>query len=71
MKRVDTGTYDAIKAVVKGNFQGGVSYFSLANDGVGYAPGNITLPADVAAEVTKVEGEIKSGALTVPDTIQP
>src|SRR5262249_19169429 len=38
--------------------------FSLANDGVGYAPGNVSLPADVAAAETALEGQIKSGAAT-------
>jgi len=43
--------------------------FSLANDGVGYAPGNITLPADVTSAVTSLEAQIKSGAQTPPTDI--
>jgi hypothetical protein len=43
--------------------------FSIANDGAGYALDNLTLPADIQAEVTKVLGEIKSGALTPPADI--
>lgn len=69
LKRVEVATYDAIQAVVQNKFQGGVTTFSLQNDGVGYAPGNITLPADVQAELTKISGEIKSGQLTPPADI--
>ena len=69
VKRVDTATYDAIKSVVDGSFKSGVSTFSLANDGVGFAKGNIDIPADIQAEIDKVTAEIKSGSVTVPDTV--
>jgi basic membrane protein A and related proteins len=69
VKRVDTATYLAIKSIVQGNFQSGMVFFTLANGGVDFATGNTTLPADITAEVTKVEGEIKAGTLTPPDTI--
>jgi basic membrane protein A len=69
VKRVDTATYLAIKDLVNGNFQGANEpQFTLQNDGVGYVPGNIPLDPTITAEVTKVEGEIKSGALTPPST---
>jgi basic membrane protein A len=66
LKKVDVATYDAIKAVVAGQFQGGVSTFSIANDGAGYQVDNINLPSDVQAELDKVQGEIKSGQITPP-----
>ena len=69
LKKVDVATYTAIKAIVNGNFAGGALTFSIANDGAGYALDNLTLPADIQAEVTKVLGEIKSGALTPPADI--
>jgi basic membrane protein A len=70
VKRVDVATFTVIQDVVQGKFQGGSLTFDLANNGVGYVPSpNFTLPADIQAEVTKVEGEIKSGQVTVPDTI--
>ncbi len=70
VKRVDVATFTAIQDVVQGKFQGGTLSFDLKNDGVGYAPSpNFTIPSDIQAEVTKVEGEIKSGQVTVPDTI--
>ena len=69
LKKVDVATYTAIQGVVKGNFQGGALTFSIANDGAGYQVDNISLPADIQAELDKVQGEIKSGALTPPADI--
>ena len=69
LKKVDVATYTAIQNVVNGQFQGGALTFSIANEGAGYAIDNLTLPADIQAEVTKVQGEIKSGALTPPADI--
>ena len=43
LKRVDTATYDTIKAVGDGSFKGGTQIFDLANDGVGFATSNPTL----------------------------
>ncbi len=69
LKKVDVATFTAVQQVVQGSFAGGVSTFSIANDGAGYSLDNITLPADVQAELDKVQGEIKSGALTPPADI--
>jgi basic membrane protein A len=69
LKKVDVATYTAIQDVVKGQFPGGALTFSIANDGAGYALDNLTLPADIQAEVTKVQGEIKAGTLTPPADI--
>jgi basic membrane protein A len=69
LKKVDVATYTAIQGVVKGNFQSGALTFSIANDGAGYALDNLQLPADIQAEVDKVLGEIKSGALVPPADI--
>ncbi|HSP09082.1 MAG TPA: BMP family ABC transporter substrate-binding protein [Candidatus Dormibacteraeota bacterium] len=69
LKKVDVATYTAIQDVVKGQFQSGALTFSIANDGAGYALDNFTLPADIQAEVTKVQGEIKAGTLTPPADI--
>jgi basic membrane protein A len=72
LKRVDTATYDAIQDVVHGAFVGGAIIFSLKNDGVGYAPGNNAstyITSDVQAELDKVTAQIKSGDVTVPNTV--
>jgi basic membrane protein A len=70
MKRVDTATYTAIKSVVDGSFKGSVTTFSLSNGGVDFAKGNVTLPADISAEVDKIKSGIIAGTLTVPDVVK-
>ena len=69
LKRVDVATYDAIKDVKNNAFKSGVVLFGLANDGVGYQADNLTLPADVMTALTDMTSKIKSGAVTVPDTV--
>ncbi len=69
LKRVDVATYSAIKDVKNSSFKGGVTLFGLANDGVGYQADNLSLPADVMAALTDMTSKIKSGAVTVPDTV--
>ena len=69
LKKVDVATFTAIQDVVNGQFPGGALTFSIANGGAGYALDNVTLPADVQAELDKVQAEIKSGALTPPADI--
>src|SRR6266849_2554539 len=69
LKKVDVATYTAIKNVVNGQFQGGALTFNIANDGAGYALDNLTLPADIQAEVDSVKAKIKSGALVPPSDI--
>src|SRR5438270_2615850 len=69
LKRVDVATYDAIKGVKDGTFQGGALTFSLQNDGVGYQADNLQLPSDVMTAVQDVSAKIKSGALTPPADI--
>jgi basic membrane protein A and related proteins len=43
--------------------------FSLQNGGIGYAPGNVNLPADATAAESNLESQIKSGAQTPPENI--
>ena len=69
LKKVDVATYTAIKAVVDGNFQGGALTFSIANEGAGYAIDNFQVPAELQTELDKIQGQIKSGALTPPADI--
>ena len=69
LKRVDVATYDAIKNVKNNAFKGGLTFFGLANDGVGYQADNLTLPAEVMTALNDMTSKIKSGAVTVPDTV--
>jgi basic membrane protein A len=71
LKKVDVAVYTAIKSLVNGSFVAGGSVFSLKNDGVGYQVDNLTLPADVKAEVDSVAAKIKAGTLTPPADIPP
>jgi basic membrane protein A and related proteins len=70
VKRVEVATYDAIKSVKDGTFQSGAVYFDLKNGGVGYVPGNLSnVPADIQTEIDNITSQIKSGSVTVPDTV--
>jgi basic membrane protein A len=69
LKKVDVATYTAIQNVVNNKFQGGALTFNIANDGAGYAVDNISLPADIQAEVDSVKAKIKAGTLTPPADI--
>jgi basic membrane protein A and related proteins len=69
LKKVDVATYTAIKNVVNGQFSSGALTFSIANEGAGYAVDNLDVPADLKAELDKIQSQIKSGALTPPADI--
>ncbi|MHB8589013.1 MAG: BMP family lipoprotein [Candidatus Dormibacteraceae bacterium] len=69
LKKVDVATYTAIKDVVNNQFQSGALTFDIQNGGAGYAIDNFTLPADIKAELDKVQGEIAAGTLTPPADI--
>jgi basic membrane protein A len=69
LKKVDVATYTSIQSVVKGQFSGGALTFSIANDGAGYAPDNLTIPAELKAELDKVQKAIHDGTMTPPADI--
>lgn len=68
VKRVDTGTYNAVKDLVNNNFQGGkVVEFGLKEDGVGVAPSSTkNTPKAVLDLVNKYSDSIKAGTIKVP-----
>jgi basic membrane protein A len=68
LKRVDTATYEATKAVVNGTFKGGeIQSLGIKEDGVGIAPSSSkNTPKDVLDLVTKYQDAIKAGKITVP-----
>lgn len=70
LKRVDTATYEAAKALVNNNFPAGkVISLGLKEDGVGIAPtSDKNTPKDVLDLVTKYQQAVKDGKLTVPGT---
>src|SRR5205814_466223 len=69
LKKVDVATYTAIKNVVNNQFSAGALTFSIANDGAGYAPDNLTIPAELKAELDKVQKAIHDGTMTPPADI--
>lgn len=69
LKRVDVAVFTAIKDVKDGKFAGGVDSFSLKNDGVGYQADNLQMPSDVMSALQDMTSKIKSGSVTVPDTV--
>ena len=69
LKKVDVATFTAIQDVVQGKFQGGALTFSIQNEGAGYAVDNFQVPAELQAELDKIQNQIKSGQLTPPADI--
>jgi basic membrane protein A len=68
VKKVDVAVYFAIKTAATASFVGGQRQFGLADGGVGYAPGNLTLTPDIVAEIQRVSDQVKAGTLQIPDT---
>jgi basic membrane protein A len=70
LKRVDTATYDTIKAVGDGTFKSGFQTFNLANDGVGYATSNPTLlTPDMVDAMEAAKKKIIDGTIVVPASL--
>ena len=68
LKNMDVTTFNAIKAVVDGTFEGGVTVGTLANDGVGLAPYHdfdATVPADLKAQIDTIKAGIVDGSVSV------
>ena len=68
IKRVDTGTYNATKDVVKNTFKGGkIINLGLKENGVGIAPSsNRNVPSAIIGLTTKYSNAIKAGKIIVP-----
>lgn len=67
LKRVDIATYDAVKALVEGNYKPGNKILGIAEGGVGIAEttSNNT-PKEVISKVKDYEEKIKAGEIKVP-----
>lgn len=72
IKRVDNAVFLTVKDMVDGTLVAGENrIFGLAEDGVGLAPYHdweTKMPQDVKDAVQKATDDIKSGAVTVPET---
>lgn len=70
LKRVDTASYNAAKAVADGTFTGGVVRYSLADGGVGIPEENPNLSESILTEIDKAYEAIANGDIKVPDKPQ-
>jgi len=71
VKGVDAVTFDAIRRVREGTFQGGIYSYGLKEGGVGYIydqNNRDLIPADVIARVEQLKEEIIAGRIRVPST---
>jgi basic membrane protein A and related proteins len=70
IKKVDVAVYDTVKAAQDGKFKGGTNEtFDLTNNGAGI--GKISSTGQkYASQVDKVRQKVKSGSVTVPDTVK-
>ncbi|MDR2210880.1 MAG: BMP family ABC transporter substrate-binding protein [Spirochaetaceae bacterium] len=68
LKRVESATLYALKAIETGSFKGETITFDLKADGVGYAVTNPALPESIKARLEEVKAQIVSGQITVAAT---
>lgn len=65
IKRVDTATFDAVKAVADGKPLVSYQKYDLAGEGVGYSKSGGFVD-DIASDLDAIAADIKSGKITVP-----
>ena len=68
LKNMDVTTFNAIKSVVDGTFEGGVTVGTLENGGVGLAPYHdmeSMVPAELAAQIDTIKAGIIDGSVSV------
>jgi basic membrane protein A and related proteins len=73
VKGVDAAVYETIRRVKAGAFSGGVFWFGLAENGVGYVydeHNRALIPDSVRARVEALKQEIIAGRIQVPSTRQ-
>ncbi|MEN6478993.1 MAG: extracellular solute-binding protein [Anaerolineales bacterium] len=65
LKNMDVSVYNVIEQAMKGNFAGGTYVGTLANNGVGLAPGGVedTIPAELAQELDAISKDIIAGKI--------
>ncbi len=69
VKKVNVGVKDTAEKTMNGNFPGGeVTYYGLAEDGVGLADSRGAIPEDVLSKVDEYKQRIIDGEITVPAT---
>lgn len=71
LKRVDRAVAIMIRRLQNGQFKSGKQLFSLQDDATGFSTPSSVVPQDLINQVLDVRAEIRSGAITPPDTIPP
>ncbi|MCW5832111.1 MAG: BMP family ABC transporter substrate-binding protein [Labilithrix sp.] len=69
IKRADTAVFDVVRAVLDGEFAGGIRVFGLAEDGVDYVrdgPHAAGIPDDVKRRVEALRADVVAGRVRVP-----
>ncbi len=67
LKRVDTASYDAAKAILEGTFETGIKVYDLASDGVGIVEDDSVLSAETLEALADAKSAILSGEIEVPN----
>jgi len=72
LKKVDVAVFQTIQEVQDGSFNGGEdTVFDIASGGVGIGKIAPSVPADVVAQVKRVQDEIAAGKVAdIPDTVK-
>ena len=68
LKRVETSTLVALKAVQAGTFKGGVVTFDTKNEGVGFSTSNPELSKAIVSKVEAVKKDIIAGKIAIVPT---
>lgn len=69
LKRVDQAVSNTITAFESGKYSNNPAAFDLNSDGVGYATPSSDVPADAKTAADNLIAQIKSGALSIPNTV--
>ena len=68
LKKIDVAVFDAAKSAVDGTYKGGISNFTLKNNGVDIAPFHnldSAVSADLKAQIDQAKADLISGKITV------
>ena len=71
VKKVDVAVYQTVQSVQDGSFSGGEdSVFDVASGGVGLGKIATDVPADIVAQVNRIQDQIAAGEIrNIPETV--
>ena len=71
LKRVDRVVAITIQRLQDGQFKSGPQVFSLQDDATGFSTPSSVVPQDIINQVLDLRAQIRSGAITPPETVPP